>query len=199
MNEIETETEKLRQRHLKLVESNNLMINKRLSIVTDFIQGSNLYIVKQSDEIDQFLEQYDQYLFLEIYNEHLFQRFKINLFFEISIRLEDPKQIDFVKQFSCFETLRRIMERLDLEGVKHHLFYSGVWGENYDYFNYCVKLNEEICSKNDFFEGISQLLSFKIFETLFSFPDNIFSPTDEEINNHILKFWRIKQAYLDIL
>jgi hypothetical protein len=192
-----TETEKLEKQYIALIESKNLMINKRLSIVTNFIQKSNFYIVEQP-EIGQLLE-VNNFLLLEINTDSLFQRFKINLLFEISIRLEDPKQIDFMQQFACYDTLRRIIERLECEGIKHHLFYKGIWGDDYDYFNYCVKLNDEVCSKNDFFEAISDLLAFKIFESLFSFPDTIFSPTDEEIDNHILKFWRIKQAYLDIL
>lgn len=143
------------------------MIEKRLLIVTSFIKERNLYLVNPINETKLFFEEYNQYVFLKIDTECLFLRLKFNLFLEISIRKEFPKQIDFIDSSTCYDTLRRIIKRLECEGVKHRLFYSDYSDEGYNYFNYCMKLNDETCSKNDFSEAIPDLLAFKIFILLF--------------------------------
>ena len=66
--------------------------------------------------------------FLNLILNVAFNVSRLIYFFEISIRKEMPKQIDFIQASACYDTLRRIVHRLEFEGIKHHIFYAGVSG-----------------------------------------------------------------------
>jgi hypothetical protein len=61
-----------------------------------------------------------------------------------------------------------------------------------------VKLEQLPDKKLLLVETIAQMMAFTIFESFFTIKSNIYQPTDEDIDNMILIFWKIRTRYCDL-
>jgi hypothetical protein len=135
-------------------------------------------------------------LLFEVNTEQLFQRFKVNLETGFSIRLLEPKEIKYDGYSVSIATLKKIKERLSIEGIESkHIEYNHTYDEDGNYFDYCVKLEQLPDKKLLLVEAIADMMGFKIFESVFS---NVYQPTDEDIDNMIVIFWKIRTRYCDL-
>jgi hypothetical protein len=153
------------------------------------IEGTNLSAVGKNAHFHTLL--------IEVNNNQWFSQYKINLAFEICIRLEHPEESE-LKNFSK-ANLEEILLRLDAKGIFHNISYGIKSDDDYENtLNYCLKYNNNL-DKTQLLVSLSVLSAFKVFEPLFSFPTNVFKPTTEEIDTQIQIFLKLQAKFLDIL